>query len=317
MPSDAQLAANRRNAQHSTGPRTPEGKSICAKNAARHGRLADLVLLACEDRRQFIRHARRFHREFQPVGHLEVSLVNDMVAASWRRDRLGVLEARLMDHSYITIPAPLLPQPASDGVSPQPDAPQADAPQADAPHADHSPVAFRNALAYRELADTSKALPQLSRDAARHNRDFHKALATLLRLRAAQAKAQSGADPAIAPAIDPAIDPEDPYYQGHYDRPVFPPPADPEGTVPQQLLGLIRSVSTPETPSNQPGKESIAPNKSTACEGKDSFSGPTAQTSKNVCRPVGRPFLVAPIFPARHNRLLPATELRKYSKLVR
>ncbi len=92
-----------------------------------------------------------------------------MVASSWRRDRLGVLEARLIDHSYNTIPEPLLPQPD---------------PEAGAPHPDHSPVAFRNALGYRELVDTSKVLPQLSRDAARHNRDFHKALATLLRLRA-------------------------------------------------------------------------------------------------------------------------------------
>ncbi len=204
MLSERKLAANRENAQRSTGPRTPEGKSICAQNASRHGKLADEVLLACEDRKQFIRYSRRYHREFQPVGHLEKSLVNDMVAASWRRDRLGVLEARLIDHSYNTIPEPLLPQLA-------PDAP--------APHPDHSPVAFRNALGYRELVDTSKVLPQLSRDAARHNRDFHKALATLLRLRTTQAKIQA-----------------------------TPPPADPEGTFPEDLMGLFGSVPTPVQP---------------------------------------------------------------------
>ncbi len=223
MLSERQLAANRQNAQKSTGPRTAEGKSVCAQNASRHAKLADEVLLACEDRTQFIRHSRRYHREFQPVGHLEKSLVNDMVAASWRRDRLGVLEARLIDHSYNTIPAPLLPEQA-------PDAP--------APHPDHSPVAFRNALGYRELVDTSKVLPQLSRDAARHNRDFHKALATLLRLRATQAQ--------NPPAPKSGPNSEDPFYKGKYDRPVIPPPADPPGTIPEDLLGLFGSVSAPE-----------------------------------------------------------------------
>ncbi len=235
MLSEQQLAANRQNAQKSTGPRTPEGKSVCAQNASRHGKLADEVLLACEDRKQFIRHSRRYHREFLPVGHLEKTLVNDMVAASWRRERMGVLEARLIDHSYNTIPAPLLPQRA-------PDAPE--------PHPDHSPVAFRNALGYRELVDTSKVLPQLSRDAARHNRDFHKALSTLLRLRAVHQKSQ--------PA--PPQDREDPYYQGKYDRPVVPPPADPPGTVLEDLLGLFGSVPTPESASPVMSKlaESIA-----------------------------------------------------------
>lgn len=37
MISDARLAANRRNARHSTGPRTAEGKATSRLNAARHG----------------------------------------------------------------------------------------------------------------------------------------------------------------------------------------------------------------------------------------------------------------------------------------
>jgi len=37
MVSDKQLAANRRNAKRSTGPKTPAGKSTASRNALRHG----------------------------------------------------------------------------------------------------------------------------------------------------------------------------------------------------------------------------------------------------------------------------------------
>ena len=37
MPSQRQIDANRRNAQHSTGPRTPEGRAAVGLNALRHG----------------------------------------------------------------------------------------------------------------------------------------------------------------------------------------------------------------------------------------------------------------------------------------
>jgi hypothetical protein len=49
MASDAQIAANRRNAQRSTGPRTPEGKAAVRLNALSHGLSARAVLLPGED----------------------------------------------------------------------------------------------------------------------------------------------------------------------------------------------------------------------------------------------------------------------------
>ena len=43
-PSEKQLAANRRHAQLSTGPRTPEGKARSRWNALKHGVLAKALI---------------------------------------------------------------------------------------------------------------------------------------------------------------------------------------------------------------------------------------------------------------------------------
>src|SRR5262245_23346436 len=48
MMSLEKVAANRRNAQRSTGPCTPEGKRISRRNALKHGILSREVLLASE-----------------------------------------------------------------------------------------------------------------------------------------------------------------------------------------------------------------------------------------------------------------------------
>jgi hypothetical protein len=40
MASDNQIVANRENARHSTGPKTPDGKAHSARNATRHGLLS-------------------------------------------------------------------------------------------------------------------------------------------------------------------------------------------------------------------------------------------------------------------------------------
>ncbi len=48
MSTEAQKLANRRNAQKSTGPRTPQGKAAVSQNAVKHGLLAAHVVITSE-----------------------------------------------------------------------------------------------------------------------------------------------------------------------------------------------------------------------------------------------------------------------------
>ena len=49
MATAAQISANRANARHSTGPRTPAGKAASTRNSTRHGFRSQSVLLPGDD----------------------------------------------------------------------------------------------------------------------------------------------------------------------------------------------------------------------------------------------------------------------------
>ena len=89
----ARLAANRANAQHSTGPRTPEGKARSSLNALKHGLFSRHFDLAAgplkEDRAEFDAFAAELAAEYQPEGTEETVLVDRMAALWWRLQRLA------------------------------------------------------------------------------------------------------------------------------------------------------------------------------------------------------------------------------------
>ena len=97
MTSPNQLAANRRNAQRSTGPRTPEGKSAMRYNALKHGILAQAVIPAAlepyESRDDFDALITTLHDEFAPANAIEELLVEQIATAYWRLARLYRAEA--------------------------------------------------------------------------------------------------------------------------------------------------------------------------------------------------------------------------------
>ena len=87
MATQSQIDANRRNAQKSTGPTTPEGRAAVRHNALKHGLTAEILIPSMEDQPEFDRLCDAFETEYQPVGPTEESLLENLAAAKWRLSR--------------------------------------------------------------------------------------------------------------------------------------------------------------------------------------------------------------------------------------
>ena len=95
MATTAQIAANRANAQHSTGPRTPEGKTASSMNALKHGADAASVVIPGEDPAEYERVAADYRQDLEPRGAVEEFQVDTIIRADWQRRRLRRIEANL------------------------------------------------------------------------------------------------------------------------------------------------------------------------------------------------------------------------------
>ena len=96
--SPARLAANRRNARKSTGPRTPAGKLASSRNAIRCGVFCRALLLPGESRALFRALWFDALHQFNPRGHIELSLVELIVESRWKLRRVQLAESHLLRH---------------------------------------------------------------------------------------------------------------------------------------------------------------------------------------------------------------------------
>ncbi|WP_435009194.1 hypothetical protein P12x_000444 [Tundrisphaera lichenicola] len=85
--SEARLIANRANARHSTGPRTPEGKARSRANGLKHGLTGEGVVLPAEDLGEVEALAVELEAELKPSGPMGRILVRRIAVLSVRMDR--------------------------------------------------------------------------------------------------------------------------------------------------------------------------------------------------------------------------------------
>jgi hypothetical protein len=95
MSSQAQIDANRVNAQKSTGPTSPEGKAASSLNALKSGIDAHSHIIRGEDPAELEALTTAFLRQFQPADPNQLALVDTLIAAEWTQRRLRCIEAQL------------------------------------------------------------------------------------------------------------------------------------------------------------------------------------------------------------------------------
>ena len=109
MATQKQIAANRRNAEKSTGPRTPEGKAASRMNALKTGIDAESLLVRGEDPNALEALTAEYYGYYQPVTPQERCLVDSLVRAEWLQRRLTRVETQLWNRRLDLYPGETAP----------------------------------------------------------------------------------------------------------------------------------------------------------------------------------------------------------------
>jgi hypothetical protein len=89
MATAAQIDANRRNAQKSTGPRTEEGKNRSRMNGLDHGARASILALPPEEFGEFQQELIGWKASFRPRNAAEDVLIDRIVTLGWQEKRVA------------------------------------------------------------------------------------------------------------------------------------------------------------------------------------------------------------------------------------
>lgn len=95
MATPAQIEANRRNSQKSTGPRSEAGKLTCSQNAFKSGIYAEAPLVTGEDPAGFDDLVRAYRDTWRPSNPDEHALVDTLVHTEWLTRRMRRVETQL------------------------------------------------------------------------------------------------------------------------------------------------------------------------------------------------------------------------------
>ena len=102
MSTEAQINANRQNAQKSTGPKTAEGKAAVSQNAVKHGLFAAEAVISVENPAEYELYREQFLAELLPIGMLESMLAERIVSLGWRLQRAERIQNEVIDNTIET-----------------------------------------------------------------------------------------------------------------------------------------------------------------------------------------------------------------------
>jgi hypothetical protein len=93
MSTDSQINANRANAQHSTGPSSPEGKLKSSHNALKTGLTGRTILLPSDDVAAYQKIVAIANDQWRPESDSEKLVVQSIADTQWRLLRIPTLES--------------------------------------------------------------------------------------------------------------------------------------------------------------------------------------------------------------------------------
>ena len=96
MASDAQIRANRANAQKSTGARTPAGKDRSRLNATSHNITGTVSLRSGPEKAAFDAYFERLIPDFHTTTDLEYELASRVIDVMFRLARISILEGNIL-----------------------------------------------------------------------------------------------------------------------------------------------------------------------------------------------------------------------------
>ena len=97
--SEKQHAANRQNAQHSTGPKTPEGKEAVRDNALTYGLRTRHMILPNENLHHYLALFDAFEAEYRPCTRTEWCYLETIITSQWLLVRLAASERQICEET--------------------------------------------------------------------------------------------------------------------------------------------------------------------------------------------------------------------------
>jgi hypothetical protein len=145
----------RENGAKAAGTKTPEGIQKSAMNAVRHGLTGKTLVLCNESQAQYDALTQRYIEKFHPQDEVDMELIDDLVAARWRLQRVRLMQAAALDLEMDR---------------------QADEIEASFVNIDEP---TRATLALTKLANTERTLQLLHRYETTYTRQYHRTLKLL------------------------------------------------------------------------------------------------------------------------------------------
>src|SRR5271169_3360002 len=98
MSTERQIAANRKNGNKSTGPRSAEGKAVSSRNALRSGIHAESAIIIGEDPDALAQLTESFYQDYQPQTAIECALLDNVIRDTWLLTRFSRIDAEIIDY---------------------------------------------------------------------------------------------------------------------------------------------------------------------------------------------------------------------------